>query len=325
MMQAVYKHEDSIKKSLWVASPSLTFTGLIMIADFAACLIAMAFDSQQITGVNAWLKPLKFGLSSAITCLTLAWMAGCLTDWPRIRKWASRVFAASIAIEIVIIDLQAARGTTSHFNVSTPFDKAAFIVMGVSIATLWLSMAAMTHGLMRQKLSPVSWQWALRLGLLLSFVGAAAGGLMLRQTPEQKAAGNGLYFGAHTVGAPDGGHGLPFLNWSTSHGDLRIPHFLGLHAMQILPLLSWWLSRRKRLLEPQRVQLVWLSTLAYVSLFLLLAWQAFRGQALLRPDEVTVIAACVLAGGIGTGAALILLPPLRAALSGWARILEVLS
>jgi hypothetical protein len=325
MMQAAYKHENSIRKSLWVASPSLTFTGLIMSVDFAGCFIAMAFDSQQITGVNAWLKPLKFGLSSAITCLTLAWIAGYLTQWPKVRKWASRVFAASISIEIFLIDLQAARGTTSHFNLSTPFDKSIFIVMGVSIGTLWLSMAAMSYALIRQKLSPVSWQWALRLGLLLSLVGAAAGGLMLHQTPEQKAAGNGLYFGAHTAGAPDGGPGLPFLNWSTSHGDLRIPHFLGLHAMQAIPLLAWWLSRRKSLLETQRVQLIWLSTFAYVSVFLLLAWQALRGQALLRPDEVTVIAACVLASVIGTGSALILLPPLRATLSNWARILEVRS
>jgi hypothetical protein len=132
-------------------------------------------------------------------------------------------------------------------------------------------------------------------------------------------------FGAHTVGAPDGAPGLPFLNWSASHGDLRIPHFLGLHAMQAIPLLAWWLSRRKGLVEPQRVQLIWLSAFAYVSLFVLLAWQALRGQALFRPDGATLFAACVLATITGTGSALILLPPLRTALGGWARVLEVRS
>ena len=47
--------------------------------------------------------------------------------------------------------------------------------MGISIGTLWLSMVAMTYAMMRQKLNPASWQWALRLGLWLSLVGAAAG------------------------------------------------------------------------------------------------------------------------------------------------------
>lgn len=324
-MQTAYAHENSVTMSLWIASPSLTLTGWLMLADFVVCLVAMALHSEQITGVNAWLKPAKFGLSSAITCLTLAWLASYLSDWPRVRKWASRVFAASIAIEIVVINLQAARGTTSHFNVSTPFDRSAFIVMGISICTLWLSMAAMTYALMRQKVSPVSWQWALRLGLLLSLLGAAAGGFMLHQTPEQKAMQIPPTFGAHTVGAADGGPGLPFLNWSTSHGDLRIAHFLGLHAMQAIPLIAWWLLRRKGLHEPQRVQLVKLSTVVYTAVNALLAWQALRGQALIHPDGATLLAASTILAFACSGSALVLFPSLQVALNAWAQALEVRS
>jgi hypothetical protein len=324
-MQVTYQQTGPAAMSLWSASPSLTLTGCLMVVDFTVCLAAMFFSSREITGINAWIKPAKFGISSAVTCLTLAWIAGYLTDWPRIRKWASRVFAASISIEIIIINLQAGRGTASHFNVTTPFDKAAFIVMGLSIATLWISMTAMTYALMRQKLSLASWQWALRLGLLLSVLGATAGGFMLHQTSEQKAMPMPPAFGAHTVGAPDGGPGLPFLNWSTSHGDLRISHFFGLHAMQAISVLAWWLSRRKRLLEMQRVQIIWLSAFTYFSLFVILAWQALRGQAFFRPDGATVFAACVLAAVTCTGSAMILLPPLRTTMGGWARVLEVRS
>lgn len=324
-MKTAYDHEYPATKSLWAASPSLTLTGWLMLADFVVCLVSMAFYPEQITGVNAWLKPAKFGLSSAITCLTLAWLASYLSDWPRLRKWASRVFAASIAIEIFVINLQAARGTTSHFNVSTPFDKAAFIAMGISICTLWLSMAAIACALMRQKASPVSWQWALRLGLLLSLLGAATGGFMLRQTPEQKAMQDPPTFGAHTVGAPDGGPGLPFLNWSNSHGDLRIPHFLGLHAMQAIPLIAWWLLRRKGLHELQRVQFVMLSAGVYAALNALLAWQALRGQALLKPDRATLLAASLIMAFACVGSVIILFPPLQVSINIWARVLEVRS
>jgi hypothetical protein len=294
-----------------------------MIADFVVCVVAMSFDARQITGVNAWLKPAKFGLSSAATCLTLAWMAGYLKDWPRVRSWGARIFAASVAIEIVVINMQAVRGTTSHFNVSTPFDKAAFIVMGVSICTLWLSMAALTSALMLQTIKPESWQWAVRLGVLLSLVGAAGGGLMLKQSPIERVAPGHPLFGAHTVGAPDGGPGLPVVNWSTHHGDLRVAHFLGLHAMQAIPLIGLWLSRRENLSEMQRTRFVWLASEVYVEIYALLAWQALRGQALLNPDAVTLIAAFAILMQFASGSAIIRYSQLANAVSRWVDVLEV--
>jgi hypothetical protein len=309
--------------ALWAASPPLTFVGVMMVCDLIACIVAMMFDSRQITGVNAWIKPAKFGLSSAVTCLTLAWIASYLREWPTIRDWSGRVFAASIAIEIVVIDLQAARGTTSHFNMTGPMNRVAFITMGISIATLWLSMVSMTYALMRQKLEPRSWAWALRLGLLLSVVGAAGGGFMLRQTPEQKKNPELKQFGSHTVGAPDGGPGLPIANWSENHGDLRVAHFLGLHGAQIIPLIGWWLLRRKRLLESERTLLVWVASGTYVSCFALLAWQALRGQALLQPDAITLVMSSILVLCAGAGSWLALSSDGFSSLKKLAAVLEV--
>jgi hypothetical protein len=195
--------------------------------------------------------------------------------------------------------------------------------MGISIATLWISMAVMTYALFRQNVTPESWRWALRLGLLASLLGAATGGFMLHQTPEQKSADDGHYFGAHTVGAPDGGPGLPFLNWSTAHGDLRVAHFLGLHAVQFIPLMAWWLSRRRSLLESQRVQLVWMVSIVYFLSFALAAWQALRGQALVRPDRLTLISEIALVGSASVGATIILSPALRVAMNDFARAWKV--
>lgn len=322
-MKAIFEKLRLGTSSLWTASQPLALTGWLMIADFVMSLVAMWFDPRQITGIDAWLKPAKFGLSSAVTCFTLAWIGGYLKDWPKVRTWGGRVFAVSIAIEIVVINLQAARGTTSHFNVSTPFNKGAFIVMGISICTLLFSMTAMTYALLRQTVRPASWKWAIRLGLLLSLVGAAGGGFMLRQTPEQKLIPHSPIFGSHTVGAPDGGPGLAELNWSNQHGDLRIPHFLGLHAMQFIPLFGLWLLGRRGLSELERIRFVWLASCAYVDVFAMLTWQALRGQALLDPDGETLFAAILILTLIVSGSVVILGARLSGALNRWANILEV--
>jgi hypothetical protein len=95
--------------------------------------------------------------------------------------------------------------------------------------------------------------------------------------------------------------------------------------MQAIPLIAWWLMRRWTLQEMQRVQFVWLSTAAYVSLFMLLIWQALRGQALLRPDGATLLVASIILAFTCVGSVLILFPSLLVALNGWAEVFEVRS
>jgi CHASE2 domain-containing sensor protein len=93
--------------------------------------------------------------------------------------------------------------------------------------------------------------------------------------------------GGHAVGVPDGGPGLFFVGWSTTGGDLRIAHFVGLHALQVLPLLVALLAQRS-VADALRTRIVWSVGLGYLGIVLLLTWQAMRGQPLLTPDAITV-------------------------------------
>src|SRR5690606_38562766 len=107
---------------LWRTDAHLTATGLGMAILLALTLVGLWIDPRTIGGAPAWLKPAKFGASLSIYSLTLAWMFTWLPSWPRVRRTVGRTTAAVFAVEFAIISLQAARGTTSHFNTATLFD-----------------------------------------------------------------------------------------------------------------------------------------------------------------------------------------------------------
>src|SRR5215813_1422045 len=211
-------------RKAWSASAPLTATTVLMFAAFIASLAGIFLDHRMIIGVPAWLKSAKFAISTSIFCGTLAWLYRYLSVWPRFVRVMGWVLSVVLIVEVAIIDVQAARGTTSHFNVGTPLDAALFGIMGTAIGVLWLASVGVFIALARQTFSNAAWGWWLRLGMLTTVLGAAVGGLMLRPTPTQietLQTNNSISnVGGHTVGAPDGGPGIPGVGWSTKHGDL---------------------------------------------------------------------------------------------------------
>ena len=283
---------------LWRTDRVLTGSALLMLGALIVFLAGIAFDPRVVTGAPVWLKPAKFAVSTAIYMFTLAWVFSYLNDWPRVRRIVGVGSAGIFVAEVAVIALQAWRGTTSHFNVSTPFDGVLFAFMGGAIVIQTLMSISVAVALWRQSFPNRALGWALRLGMVITIAGASTGGLMTRPTEAQltqvAATGQMPIVGAHTVGAPDGGPGLPGTGWSVEHGDLRVPHFIGLHALQVLPLFVWLLARR-RVDEARRARLAVVAGGSYAALFLILIWQALRGQALVSPDAVTLTALLVWA------------------------------
>ena len=184
----------------------LLFAGLAHLAILGPVLVLMLLDDRLILGINPWIKPAKFLASVAIYLITFAWMVPRVEGHARARAVIAWGVLIAMATEIVLILMQAARGTTSHFNARSVFDAAVFSTMGVMIGVnTFLAAWLLLLFLRSPSPMPRAVLAGVRVGLLLFLIGGLQGGMMI--------AAN-----AHTVGVPDGGPGLPFVNWSTEAG-----------------------------------------------------------------------------------------------------------
>jgi hypothetical protein len=278
-------------RKLWNESPALMLTCYLMLAALVCSVAGLYLDPRIITGAPAWLKPAKFAISTAIFAASIAWLFQYMKAPAKLKRRLGGILAFALTLEVAIIDMQAARGITSHFNSGTTLDSILFSIMGTGIAVLWICMIWIAVLLFRQSFADAAWGWALRLGMAITVIGAGAGGIMLppnhQQMVQMQHHERPASIGGHTVGAPDGGKGLPGVEWSAQHGDLRIPHFFGLHALQIIPFCAWLLIRRR---SAHATKNVFILAASYLGLIAVLTWQALRGQSIAEPDAVTLSA-----------------------------------
>lgn len=209
----------------------LFYFGLICFATALACLLLIRFTNVQIAGVNAWYKPLKFALSIGIFVWTMGWYMSYLNAPKAVSlfNWAAIIL---LGFELGYIVFQAGRGQLSHFNVSSPLYASLYSMMAVAITILavWTGYIGLLFFQNDFPDLPDYYVWGIRIGFVLFVIFSFEGFVM----------GSRL---SHTIGGPDGGPGLPFVNWSTRFGDPRIAHFIGMHALQVLPILSFYVLR----------------------------------------------------------------------------------
>jgi hypothetical protein len=205
---------------------------LVVAGGFAAALF---WQQAPVMGVHPALKPLKFAVSIAVFLATMGLVLPRLAMPEAVRIVFSWLFLATMVAEMVPIAIQALRGTTSHFNLLGAFDSVMWrtMVSAIVVATLGLIGMALVaslrpmveaNGREMDVLSATAWRAGLWLLLLVPVSGFAMGSRL-----------------SHSVGGADGGAGLPFVNWSVRHGDLRVAHFFAMHAVQVLPATAWLL------------------------------------------------------------------------------------
>lgn len=208
----------------------------IMLALALPTLAAQAMDTRTLIGVSVWDKPLKFEISIAVHSITLALIVSRMTPQARasgLVRGAALVNVLAGIGEIAYILYQAGRGRASHFNFETPFEIVMYGLMGAGatamvIATLVLGLKA------RKSLAP-----ELGAGLKLAIVlGLTLGATLTLITAGLLSSGTLAPFGHWVGGVRSDENGLPFFGWSTTGGDLRVPHFFATHLMQALPLLG---------------------------------------------------------------------------------------
>lgn len=245
---------------IYQRNPFLFRVGLLHFILFGILIIPMLIDTTLIAGTNAWFKPMKFAISIGIYTWTIGWIMEDLTISYGWKKNLSRVIAGSMVIGNIVILYQASRGVRSHFNFTSNFDSTLFAIMGLMIIINTLVTILLTFlYFYRTKAIDSLYKLSVKLGLVSFLISSYIGGIMIQNE-------------AHNIGVEDGGSGILFFNWSTEGGDLRIAHFLGMHALQLFPFLVYFLQNKLKLSLPKSRLIL----LCFVLLFSLLYAYVFR-------------------------------------------------
>lgn len=251
-------------QNLKTKNETLFYYGLVCLAFALVFLLLTKLTNTQVFNVNAWYKPFKFAFSTFLFAWAMAWYCSYLPSFNiHLFNWTVIIL---LSFEIIYIAIQAGKGQLSHFNISTPFYSFLYSMMAlaataVTVYTAYVGLLFFTQSFPDL---PNYYVWSIRLGILIFVIFSFEGFVM----------GSKL---THTIGGPDGGPGIPMLNWSTKFGDPRIAHFIGMHALQVLPILSFYV------LKNTKATVIVSVLYGFLALFTLV--QALQGKALFKLEQ----------------------------------------
>lgn len=226
------------------------------------------FNKEVVLGINSMIKPIKFALSIWIYAWTMALLLFYVNDQSKVKKYAW-VAIIAMGFEQFAIISQAFRGQLSHFNNSSIYGGILYALMGIFIVVLTVQTLRIAITFIRQKtyIIPAPLVLSIQIGLIFFVIFSFFGGYI--------SGVNG-----HTVGANDGGEGLPLINWSTMFGDLRVAHFFGIHALQIIPIFGYWVSEKYE--SATATKAIWVFSVIYLAYVCFTMIQALMGMPFLK-------------------------------------------
>jgi hypothetical protein len=261
------------------------WVGAVLIATGLVHAVIWAVVGGSAEGPLSWRKPTTFGISFGLTTITLGWVASYLPV-RRTTGWvAFCLLCASTSLEVAWVSLQHARGVPSHFNTATTLDNALFILGGAAISVTAVVIAAMTAAAFTRTTAAPPMAWAIRAGLLSLLAAQAVGVWMI----------------VHGLALVDAGADAVAQSMTTygEAGAMRLAHAVPMHAIQVLLVLAWMLSR-SRLSQRRRVGLVAVAIAGYAGLFGVALLRTIEGAGPLELPSATtaayLVAATLLAG-----------------------------
>jgi hypothetical protein len=242
---------------------TLFYFGLICLFTSAVFLILTQTSQVKVFQVNAFYKPFKFAFSTLTFSWAMAWYCYYLPNFNiNFFNWTVIIL---LGFEIFYIALQASKGQLSHYNISTPVYAALYSMMAlaatlVTIYTAYVGFLFFIHSFPDL---PSYYVWAIRFGIIIfvvfSFEGFAMGSRL-----------------NHSIGALNDNSNWFIVGWSKTVGDLRVSHFIGMHALQVLPIVAYYVLKNSKLT-------IILSAL-YGLLALLTLIQALKGKPLIKQN-----------------------------------------
>jgi hypothetical protein len=218
---------------LKIRNENLFYFGLLCLGLALFFLILTKTTTIQIQGVNAWYKPFKFAFSVFLFAWAMGWYCSYLPDFNlKPYNWTIIIL---LGFEILYIAIQAGKGQLSHFNISTSLYSTLYTLMGLAAALVTLYTAYVGFLFFTQSFPslPNYYVWAIRLGILIFVIFSFEGFLM----------GSRMN---HSVGALNENSNWFIVGWSKTVGDLRVSHFIGMHALQVLPFISFYVFKNTK-------------------------------------------------------------------------------